>query len=111
MDLEASSIRPGNGREWHRAMRCRIHREVAASSADITIHCGNWLHDLRQVRQLRCLRAAWHSGLIHQLRKARMAMQQPSGQVGCSVFLLFTIFHLATGGLLETCVGFTGHVH
>ena len=38
-------------------MRCRIHREVAASSADITIHCGNWLHDLRQVRRRLFVRA------------------------------------------------------
>lgn len=52
VNLEESSIRPGKPLEWHRALRERISSEVAAASAagaDVHIHVGNWLHDLRQV--------------------------------------------------------------
>lgn len=53
VNLEESSIRPGKPLEWHRALKQRIASEVAAASAagaDVHIHVGNWLHDLRQAR-------------------------------------------------------------
>ncbi len=49
VDLGEASIRPGQPLAWHAALKRRLLAEVAASGADITIHVGNWMHDLRQV--------------------------------------------------------------
>lgn len=69
MNLEASSIRPGRPLEWHRQLKERIIGEVVAASAtgaDVHIHVGNWLHDLRQASPLLCL--ALHVVSVSKLR-------------------------------------------
>lgn len=49
VDLQTSSIRPGDGASWRAALRERVRAEVASTHADVTIHVGNWYHDVRQV--------------------------------------------------------------
>lgn len=49
VDLQTASIRPGDGASWRAALRERVRAEVASTNADVTIHVGNWYHDVRQV--------------------------------------------------------------
>ncbi|KAK9830263.1 hypothetical protein WJX72_010668 [[Myrmecia] bisecta] len=52
VDLLQSSIRPGKDTAWMGALKDRLCAEVAHSSANITIHCSNWQHDLDQGKML-----------------------------------------------------------
>lgn len=51
VDLSISSIRPGEGGAWFGALRdralCSV-RSAAAGGTEITVHVGNWQHDLDQ---------------------------------------------------------------
>ncbi len=58
-DLRASSIRPGREDSWFEALWARLALAVERSNARITVHVGNWKHDLDQV----CVRACMHVGL------------------------------------------------
>lgn len=49
VDLDTSSIRPGQPSDWFAALHGRVLANVGASAAKITVHVGNWKHDLDQV--------------------------------------------------------------
>jgi hypothetical protein len=48
IDLAASSIRPGQGPEWGAVLRKRALDGIANCKGKVTIHVGNWKHDLDQ---------------------------------------------------------------
>uniref|UniRef100_A0A061RCG5 Leucine rich repeat protein n=1 Tax=Tetraselmis sp. GSL018 TaxID=582737 RepID=A0A061RCG5_9CHLO len=48
VDLARASIRPGMPERWLAALRDNLLAAVEASPAQITVHCGNWQHDLDQ---------------------------------------------------------------
>jgi len=48
IDLTASSIRPGQGPEWGAVLRKRALDGIANCKGKVTIHVGNWRHDLDQ---------------------------------------------------------------
>ncbi|KAH7622124.1 putative Leucine-rich repeat-containing protein 1 [Nannochloris sp. 'desiccata'] len=48
IDLAASSIRPGQGPEWGTVLRKRALDGIASCKGKVTIHVGNWKHDLDQ---------------------------------------------------------------
>lgn len=52
VDLAASSIRPGQGAEWGAVLRDRVLRGVEACKGKVTVHVGNWKHDLDQANIL-----------------------------------------------------------
>lgn len=52
VDLAASVIRPGRGRNWLNIFKRELLDAVMVSSAHITVHCGNWEHDLYQAKLL-----------------------------------------------------------
>eukprot|EP00898_Chlorokybus_atmophyticus_P002308 jgi/Chlat1/3078/Chrsp21S03388 len=52
VDLTTAAIRPAKHAEWLQAFTRRVLRAVDASNAAITVHCGNWTHDLDQVNML-----------------------------------------------------------
>jgi Leucine-rich repeat (LRR) protein len=48
IDLAASSIRPGKGPEWGAKLRERALDGITNCKGKVTIHVGNWKHDLDQ---------------------------------------------------------------
>jgi Leucine-rich repeat (LRR) protein len=48
IDLAASSIRPGQGPEWGAKLKERALDGIANCKGKVTIHVGNWKHDLDQ---------------------------------------------------------------
>ena len=52
IDLSSSSIRPGKGAEWGAALRKRSLDGVEHCKGKVTVHVGNWKHDLDQANLL-----------------------------------------------------------
>ena len=52
VDLQTASLRPGRDSAWLGRLTERLMAQVAASGADITVHCSTWQHDLDQVGAL-----------------------------------------------------------
>lgn len=52
VDLAASSIRPGRGPEWGAVLKERVVAGVGACGGRVTVHVGNWKHDLDQANML-----------------------------------------------------------
>lgn len=48
IDLALSSIRPAKSLEWWGTLRERIMHSVGACQGQITVHVGNWDHDVKQ---------------------------------------------------------------
>jgi hypothetical protein len=49
VDLSSSAIRPGKDEAWLNALKERIFLSLEESEASVTVHVGNWQHDLDQV--------------------------------------------------------------
>jgi Leucine-rich repeat (LRR) protein len=71
IDLAASSIRPGKGREWGAALRKRALAGIASCKGKVTIHVGNWKHDLDQANI--CPKQAAHVQ-IYSIESHRLAI-------------------------------------
>eukprot|EP00850_Spirogloea_muscicola_P006706 SM000032S12090 [mRNA] locus=s32:469697:474853:- [translate_table: standard] len=52
VDHTTSSLKPGREQAWQMKYHDQIMQAVATSKADITVHCGNWLHDQAQAQLL-----------------------------------------------------------
>jgi hypothetical protein len=52
VDLSGSSIRPGKRAGWGAALKHRVLSGVEACDGKVTVHVGNWKHDLDQVNLL-----------------------------------------------------------
>lgn len=52
VDLSWSSIRPGKDAAWGAALKHRVLSGVGECKGKVTIHVGNWKHDLDQVNLL-----------------------------------------------------------
>ena len=48
VDLVQASIRPGQPAEWLASLKGNLMAALGSSSGDVTVHCGNWQHDLDQ---------------------------------------------------------------
>jgi Leucine-rich repeat (LRR) protein len=74
VDLTSSSIRPAHGEGWFDTMRRRILDGVMSCPGKVTVHVGNWRHDLSQVnllpREASCLHVHLYSLDSHRLAAA-----------------------------------------
>lgn len=52
VDLSLSSIRPAKDAAWAKALQGRINAGVDTSQGRITVHVGDWKHDIDQVNML-----------------------------------------------------------
>ncbi|KAL4428234.1 hypothetical protein ABPG75_002323 [Micractinium tetrahymenae] len=52
VDLGTSSIRPGQGSDWHAILRHRVLKGVTGCRGQVVVHTGSWRHDLDQARCL-----------------------------------------------------------
>ncbi|GBG71064.1 hypothetical protein CBR_g8363 [Chara braunii] len=52
VDLTSASIRPSRSDAWFQSFRDNLLSAASSSSASITVHCGDWSHDLNQAQML-----------------------------------------------------------
>jgi len=52
VDLSVSSIRPAKDAAWAKSLQCRVNAGVNACRGKVTVHVGDWKHDIDQVNML-----------------------------------------------------------
>eukprot|EP00850_Spirogloea_muscicola_P011471 SM000071S21095 [mRNA] locus=s71:323765:328953:- [translate_table: standard] len=72
VDHTTSSLKPGREQAWQMQYHDQIMQAVATSEADITVHCGNWLHDQAQAQLLPAHRV---NIVVHEVEDHRLAKE------------------------------------
>eukprot|EP00850_Spirogloea_muscicola_P008561 SM000045S16306 [mRNA] locus=s45:763467:768630:- [translate_table: standard] len=92
VDHTTSSLKPGREQAWQMQYHDQIMQAVAASKADITVHCGNWLHDQAQAQLLPAHKV---NIVVHEVDDHRLAKELDRSGV------LLTILMEKLGGELS----------